>query len=429
MAWNHQEELVRTLKFKLDPEDKESLDILRQEFRSCYNQYIQLTRELETTDRRTLEQQEIETEIVENTRQRALETAAEAVENYFELREIQDNASYPSQKDTPMTATLNHRDGYTVENPDTVKISTIPYNRVEATIDGREADRVYLQRALNDQYNLGAADVLKRDGDYYIHITVRTSNVPQIDEDHEHTYIGVDINESNVMLSATKPDGEVLDTLYLDYNELKDKRNELFTRIKRVKEAGKWSQIDRLSGREQNTTKDFCHKLSRYAVRWINEFENPGVVLEDLNGMRDSIDYGTRINRRLHRLPFRKLQDYIRYKAEWSSVPVMTVNADYTSQRCPLCGYRSKKNRNAHRFKCQNCEHQDHADRNATLNIAFRAATVHQTGNDVSVPSPKNFPTFRRVRLTAAGLCEQADPSPSTPIEVIMPRSAGRASP
>jgi len=133
-------------------------------------------------------------------------------------------------------------------------------------------------------------------------------------------------------------------------------------------------------------------------------------------------------NRRLHRLPFRKLQEYIRYKAKWSSVPVMSVDADYTSQRCPLCGHRSKQNRNGHRFKCRNCKHQDHADRNATLNIAFRAATVHQTGNDVAVPSPKNFPTFRRVRLTAAGLCEQANPSPRTPIEVIMPRSAGRAS-
>jgi IS605 OrfB family transposase len=428
MGWNGDDELVRTLKFKLHTDSEDDLDTLREQFRHCYNQYVQLTREKQTTDRRELEQHDIDTTLIQNTRQRALNKAAEAVENYFELRDVQENASYPRKKDEPMTASLNHRDGYTVEDTSTVKISTVPYNRVEATIDGREADRVYLQRVLNGQYKFGTADVLKRDGDYYIHITVRTSDVPQIDADQEHTYIGVDINESNVMLSATKPDGEVLDTLYLDYNELKDKRNELFTRMKRVKEAGKWSQLDRLSGQEENATKDFCHKLSRYAVRWINEFENPIVVLEDLNGMRDSIDYGAKMNRRLHRLPFRKLQDYIRYKAGWSSVPVMTVNAEYTSQRCPLCGYRSKQNRNKHRFNCRECGHQDHADRTATLNIAFRAATVHQTGTDVAVPSPKNFPTFRRVRLTAAGLCEQADPSPRTPIEVIMPRSAGRAS-
>lgn len=343
MGWNREEELVRTLQFKLHTEDEDDLDMLQKQFRQCYNQYIQITKEEQTTDRRELEQHDINTDLIQNTRQRARDKAAEAVENYFELREVQKNASYPRTKDEPMTASLNHRDGYTVEDVSTVKISTVPYNRVEAAIEGWEEDRIYLRRALNGQYQFGTADVLKRDGDYYIHITVRTTNVPQVDLEQGHAYIGVDINESNVMLSATKRDGEVLDTLYLDYNELKDKRNDLFTRMKRVKRAGKWSQFDRLSGREENATTDFCHKLSRYAVRWINQFDNPVVVLEDLNGMRDSIDYGARMNRRLHRLPFRKLQEYIRYKAEWSSVPVMTVDAEYTSQRCPLCGHRSKR--------------------------------------------------------------------------------------
>lgn len=426
MAWNHNEELVRTLKFKLDPEDKESLDHLRREFRSCYNQYIQLTRDLETTDRRTLEQQDIETELVQNTRQRALETAAKAVENYFELREIQDNASYPSQKETPMTATLNHRDGYTVEDKNTVKISTVPYNRVEASITGRREDQIFLEKALNGQYKFGTGEVLKKNGDYYIHINVRTEQVPEIRSEADNTYIGVDLNESNVMLTAAKGDGEILDTLYLDYNKLKDKRNEYFTKRKRLKEAGKWSILDKLSGREEAATEDFCHKLTRYAVRWINQFDNPVVVLEDLTGMRDSIEYGRKMNKRLHRLPFRKLQQFLKYKAEWSGVPVDFVDAEYTSQRCPLCGYQSKQNRQSHRFKCQECSHQDHADRNASINIALRAATTYKSSHDTAVPSPKNFPSFSRVRLTAAGLCEQADPSPRTPLEAITPRDSGR---
>lgn len=426
MGWNHEEELVRTLKFKLHTENEDELGLLQQQFRQCYNQYIQLIKEEKTTDRRELEQHDIDTNLVQNTRQRARDKAAEAVENYFELREVQENASYPRTKDEPMTASLNHRDGYTVEGASTVKISTVPYNRVEATIEGGEEDRIYLRRALNGQYQFGTADVLKRDDDYYIHINIRTTDVPQVDSEQGYTYIGVDINESNVMLSATTSDGEVLDTLYLDYNELKDKRNDLFTRIRRVKEAGKWSQLDRLSGREENATKDFCHKLSRYAVRWITQFDNPLVVLEDLNGMTEDLDYGKRMNRCLHRLPFRKLQEYIRYKAEWSGVPVMSVDAEYTSQRCPLCGHRSKQNRNGHCFKCQKCDHQDHADRNATLNIAFRAAATHQTGRDVAVPSPKNFPSFRKVRLTAAGLCEQADSSPRIPFEVIIMRHADK---
>ena len=418
---------MRTLKFKLDPKDKESLDHLREEFRNCYNQYLQLTKELETTDRRTLEQQEIETELVENTRQRALETAAKAVENYFELRDIQENASYPRQKDTPMTATLNHRDGYTIENPDTVKISTVPYNRVKASITGRREDEIFLEKALNGQYKFGTGEVLKKNGDYYIHINVRTEQVPEIQVEEDNTFIGVDINGSNVMLTATREDGEVLDTLYLDYNKLKGKRNEYFTKRKRLKEAGKWSTLEKLSGKEEKATNDFCHKLSRYAVRWIQQFENPVVVLEDLTGLRDSIDYGKRMNKRLHSLPFRKLQQFLKYKSEWSGVPVSFVDPAYTSQRCPLCADSEDTTRRGHRFKCQSCGHQDHADRNASINIALRAATTYRKSHSTVVPSPKNFPSFEKVRLTAAGLCEQADPSPRTPLEVLMPRGSGRA--
>ncbi|MFB1064858.1 RNA-guided endonuclease InsQ/TnpB family protein [Natrinema sp. H-ect4] len=416
MGWSCNEELVRTLKFKLEPEDTESLDLLREEFRSCYNQYIKLTRDLETTDRRTLEQQEVETDLVENTRQIALETAAKAVENYFELRDVQKNASYPRQKDTPMTATLNHRDGYTVEDPSTVKISTIPYNRVKASITGRREDQIFLRKALNGQFQFGTADVLKKNGDHYLHITIRTEEVPEIQVEQDNTFIGVDINESNVMLTAAKEDGEILDTLYLDYNKLKDKRNEYFTKKKRLKKAGKWSILEKLSAKEEAATQDFCHKLTRYAVRWIKQFDNPVVVMEDLTGMTEDIEYGAKMNKRLHRLPFRKLQQFLKYKSEWSGVPVEYVDAEYTSQRCPLCGDSDNTTRRSHRFKCPNCSHQDHADRNASINIAFRAAATFETSHDTDsvVPSPKNFPSFRRVRLTAAGLSEQADPSPRT---------------
>jgi IS605 OrfB family transposase len=228
------------------------------------------------------------------------------------------------------------------------------------------------------------------------------------------------------MLTATKENGEILDTLYLDYNQLKDIRNQYFTRRKRLKEAGKWSMLEKLYGKEENATQDFCHKLSRYAVRWVNQFNNAVLVLEDLTDMRDSIDYGGKLNKRLHRLPFNKLQQFLKYKAEWSGIPVKFVDADFTSQRCPLCGHQSKQNRTGSRFKCQECSHQDHADRNASINIGLRAATTFKNSHDTVVSSPKNFPSFRRVRLTAAGLCEQTDPSPRTPLEVITPRSAGR---
>lgn len=421
MSWRQNKNLVRTLQFKLNPESTGYLELLRREFRSCYNQYLEIAKGLDTVNSSSLEEHEIETDLIQNTRQKARDKALNAVENYFRQKDLQKNASYPGQKDNPMTASLNYREGYKVVDEDTVKISTVPHRRVKADIIGREEDKNLLRDTLDGKYEFGKADVLKREGEYYIHVCICGGKVPEVSTGHS-TFIGVDINESNLMLTATNPSGEILDTLYLDYSKLKDQRNEIFTKIKRVQKSGKQSMLQKFRRKEENITDDFCHKLSRYAASWIKEFEDPVVVLENLKGMSDDFDYGKRMNKRLSRLPFSKLQRYIKYKSEWKNIPVKFIDPAYTSQRCPLCGHESEQNRKSNRFKCQECGHQDHADRNASINIAFRPMEKHK--NESDVPSPKNFPSFWKVRLTAAGHCVLADSNSRKSLEETMPRFA-----
>jgi len=85
--------------------------------------------------------------------------------------------------------------------------------------------------------------------------------------------------------------------------------------------------------------------------------------------MRDSIDYGTRMNRRLHSLPFAALQEMVSYKAAWDGIPSTKVDPEYTNQRCPRtgCQHTERANRRKKRFKCRQCEFQDHADRKAAV--------------------------------------------------------------
>jgi transposase len=63
--------------------------------------------------------------------------------------------------------------------------------------------------------------------------------------------------------------------------------------------------------------------------------------------MRDSVDYGTRMNRRLHSMPFAALREMVTYKANWRGVPSDEVNPEYTSQRCPRtkCLHTERANR------------------------------------------------------------------------------------
>ena len=119
----------------------------------------------------------------------------------------------------------------------------------------------------------------------------------------------MDVNEDNVALTALS-EGGIEDTLVIDFPEIKFERHRYFTMRKRVQNAGKECLHDTLEGREERFVRDRLHKVSRHIVKWSQQFEKPCVVFEDLKEIRDSIDYGTRMNRRLHHLPSRALQFY-----------------------------------------------------------------------------------------------------------------------
>jgi len=125
--------------------------------------------------------------------------------------------------------------------------------------------------------------------------------------------------------------------------------------------------------KEERYVHDQLHKVSRRIVEWVQQLESPLVVFEDLKHMRDSIDYGTRMNRRLHSLPFHKLRSFVAYKAAFEEIPSDDIDPAYTSQTCSfLLGVGIRLGRIVGRrgSKCNACGRQDHADRNAAVNIA-----------------------------------------------------------
>jgi IS605 OrfB family transposase len=175
----------------------------------------------------------------------------------------------------------------------------------------------------------------------------------------------MDVNEDNVAPTAFSENG-VEDTLVIDFPEIKFERHRYFTMRKRVQNAEKNSIHDTLEGREERFARDRLHRVSRHIVEWSRQFETPCIVFEDLTEMRDSIDYGTRMNRCLHQLLFRAFQFYTSYKASFEGIPTAWIDPAYTSQRCPMCGHTERGNRNKKRFKCRSCGHQAHSDRGAS---------------------------------------------------------------
>jgi len=195
-------------------------------------------------------------------------------------------------------------------------------------------------------------------------------------------------------------DGTVLDSVVIEYPEIKEQRHEFFTKRKRMQQANQTAFETVMQTEERDYVHDCLHKVSRHVVKWISQFNDPVIVFEDLKDMRESIDYGTRMNRRLHSLPFAALQEMVSYKAAWLGIPSDDVDPEYTSQRCPRtdCQHTERANRRKKRFKCQECGFQDHCDRKAAVCVV-QEWLDEQYGH---VPSLDRLPGRVRVMRRAA---------------------------
>jgi putative transposase len=393
--------LVKTLDFRLDIQsDNESLLYdATLEARSVYNETIRLAKEgvdWDVIPDRVAD----DANLVKNTTQCVVAKALAAMRNYYEY----DVFGQPSHtKDGAYPLRANYEEGYNLSLTDdgdmAFRISAKPYKHVKGVLKGSDAHLDILKTALtSNEWKIGTAEALFHDDTAELHVNVTNTEQTVRDKQDSRTVVGVDVNEDNVALTALSEDG-VEDTLVIDFPEIKFERHHYFTMRKRVQNAGKDSIHDTLEGREEQFVRDRLHKVSRHIVEWSQRFEKPCIVFEDLKEMRDSIDYGTRMNRRLHHLPFRALQYYTSYKTAFEEIPTAWINPEYTSQRCPMCGYTERSNRNKKRFKCRSCSHQDHSDRSASVNIVVKGVKKL----DWNVPALNSLPQVRTVRRRASG--------------------------
>jgi IS605 OrfB family transposase len=208
-----------------------------------------------------------------------------------------------------------------------------------------------------------------------LHVTVEyeiedTSEIPE-----NPTRVGFDIGESMLVTGCALQHDTPTKPLLINGKEAKRLRKEMFTTLKRLQErdASEWRIEERFSY-YQNRLTDSIEKASRESVEYARQFENPLIVLEDLAYIRESLDCGKYMNRRLHSWAFARLQGRIEDKAKDAGVPVRYVHPQYTSKTCHSCKHIGYRPRQAE-FTCKNPEcHVStfQADVNASANIARR---------------------------------------------------------
>lgn len=349
---------------------------------------------------------------VKNTTQLLVQKALGEIETYHDHKNDEWGRPRPYIHESyPMR--MNHNEGYALTVDDSgnvrVRVSYKPYNHVKGVLHGSPDHLERVKNALDsDAWRVGVAELVYKHDEWRLHVTVTHGNHRVRTPEDADMVVGVDISEDCVALDAmTRDTGDVVDSVAIEYPDIKQVRHEFFTKRKRMQKVGQTAFETAVHTEEQNIVHDHLHKVSRDVVRWVLRFNDPVLVFADLKDMREPIDYGTRMNRRLHSLPFAALRDMVAYKASWNGVPSGDVNPEYTSQRCPRteCLHTGRANRRRKRFKCKACGFQDHADRKAAVCVV-QEWFDEQNEN---VPSLETLPCVRKVRRTASGLREEAD--------------------
>ncbi len=158
---------------------------------------------------------------------------------------------------------------------------------------------------------------------------------------------------------------------------------------KRLQQKGTRAATRRLvqvSQRERRLKQDANHVVSK---RIVEEHPHALIGLENLINIRERTKrkHGKKATKKQRKANVRQskwalaeLHAMIAYKATLQGSMAVKVDAHYTSQACPMCGYTSQDNRprKGLLFICQSCRYTLHSDLVGARNITLRTLLIRQ---------------------------------------------------
>ncbi|MFI6097070.1 RNA-guided endonuclease InsQ/TnpB family protein [Lentzea sp. NPDC051213] len=227
------------------------------------------------------------------------------------------------------------------------------------------------------EHRRGESDLVCENGTWFL---LATCEIPERERFEPVDWIGVDRGIVNL---ATTSDGDNYQGRRLSRYRRWHARKRAELQAKNTKSATR--RLKRRARMEARHATHVNHKISKQVVA-VAERTGRGIALEQLDGIRDRVRLHRHQRATLTTWPFRQLGTHIAYKARRAGVPLLEVDARYTSQMCPRCRHTERSNRPTRdSFLCRRCGLAGPADVVAAVNVRDRArsAWVH-----VNVPDP-----------------------------------------
>jgi len=274
-------------------------------------------------------------------------------QGFFALRRNGDKKSRPPYKQKQFQTTTWKKSAIRVKN-DVLILSMGKSNQPIKIPIGKYSDKIKNAVVINLVYNRGQ---------YELHFVYK---IDDCDSSKAEGIVGVDIGEIHPIVSHDSVNTMIFNGRYI--RSLYRLRNKVIAsfggKIDRCKRHSKrwWHLVKRKRKRIKkidNQIRDCLHKHTTKFVK-LCESRNIGtIVIGDLTGIRDTIDYGKRVNQRLHQWAFGKVTQLITYKAKALGVKVALIDEAYTSQTCPACAQKHKPMNRNYICKCGFTYHRD----------------------------------------------------------------------
>jgi putative transposase len=182
--------------------------------------------------------------------------------------------------------------------------------------------------------------------------------------------VALDLGET-ILMAAAFDDGSAL--LYSGRGLKAVRPHWQKVRAKLKRGSRRWKEV---AHRERAQVNDLLHQAVSHFLRECVSRVVGEVVVGELSGLREGLDYGEVLNQRLHAWPYRKLVEVLRYKGSLMGIKVHEVEERNTSLTCHACGKDSPSNRRHRGLYTCSCGWKAQADVNGALNIYERALQV-----------------------------------------------------
>lgn len=375
-------QIQKTIKFKigeLSNYKKERIDLVLQKSLSCLKDIIQISLIENTTSNKKLhhlcykemrKKYNLPACIIHQSRNKAVEM----LKSWKKLQRIQKrNVLPPNPKASRIRydnqifhifQTENKKFEYFVSflvNAGYKKNGSRIYLPVIANSDYQKD---YIEKVVNKEYKLCASDLVRKDKNYFIHITFsKELNLPKVNSSFQP--IGIDIGINNLAVVSVAQQKNPI-------KFFSGKR--LLWKLKQTqKKNAEFQQncnlrLQRKLNQELVDYRDFLnHQISSYVIERAKQLEKPVIVLENLRYIRQTTKHRKKYKNIFFNWSFRKLQEQILYKANWEGIPIVFIKPNYTSQICPKCFSTNKRKK--HNYFCSHCGYNANSDFVGALNI------------------------------------------------------------